>query len=370
YETAEFNTTTCSWDISGTQPADSKTIVNVCDSYTWSVTGQTYTQSGVYTSFENCQNNVLELTIVESTSEVQSVTAVGSYLWSLNQIEYTQSGNYSIVLGCITYHLQLTITPPVQPCTYQTYSQGGWSNANSPLTTAFLQHHFPNGLVIGKPGRSITLNSVSAIRNFLPNSGTPDRLASGNQLNPNNKKVKNVFAGQLVALLLNVAANPGMENATLVTNNLYNGKTIAWLINEAQAKIGSSTALNSTIYSQLSDACEAVNLSFHNGNTGYVDCTQSIRRDNVQPKTDSFSDELLNTIVIYPNPSRNQFMIHNPFSTEIRFNIYNLSGQLIEERNSKAANSSFEFGETYPCGVYLVEITIGSAQKIVKLVKY
>jgi hypothetical protein len=113
---------------------------------------------------------------------------------------------------------------------------------NSPLTHSFFSTNFPNGLMIGQTGRSIKLTTPQAVRNFLPNSGTPARL-TGDKTNPNNKQVKNTFAGQLVALRLNVAANPGMGAATIVSDDvLFNGKTVDDLISESQNLIGSSNA--------------------------------------------------------------------------------------------------------------------------------
>ena len=63
YETATFNTTSCSWDVTGSVPAPIVTIANACNSYTWSVNSQTYTQSGSYTSVINCATEILNLTI-------------------------------------------------------------------------------------------------------------------------------------------------------------------------------------------------------------------------------------------------------------------------------------------------------------------
>jgi len=74
--------------------------VTACDSYTWSVNGQTYTTSGTRTftgtNAANCPDTkTLVLTINNSTSSSQSVTACGSYTWSANGQTYTTSGTYT-----------------------------------------------------------------------------------------------------------------------------------------------------------------------------------------------------------------------------------------------------------------------------------
>jgi hypothetical protein len=64
YETATFNTTNCSWDVTGSPAAPIVTIAIECDSYTWSANGTVYTQSGTYNYNSNCQDYELQLTVV------------------------------------------------------------------------------------------------------------------------------------------------------------------------------------------------------------------------------------------------------------------------------------------------------------------
>ena len=90
-----------------------------CDSYTWSVNGQTYTASGSYTAVSTntagcTHTEVLNLTINNSTSNASSATACDSYVWSVNGQTYTASGSYTATstntAGCThTEVLNLTI---------------------------------------------------------------------------------------------------------------------------------------------------------------------------------------------------------------------------------------------------------------------
>jgi hypothetical protein len=113
YETATFNTSSCSWVVSGTEPAPIVTPVSVCDSYTWSVNGQTYTASGSYTFAANCQTNILNLTITASTSNTTVETICSQYVWGVNGQTYSISGMYTSVTNCATQILDLTIIAPV-----------------------------------------------------------------------------------------------------------------------------------------------------------------------------------------------------------------------------------------------------------------
>lgn len=74
---------------------------SACNSYTWPINGQTYTQSGTYTSpYLNPQTNCTEtreliLTIHSGSSSSTTVFATSSYFWPCNNQNYTQSGTYT-----------------------------------------------------------------------------------------------------------------------------------------------------------------------------------------------------------------------------------------------------------------------------------
>ena len=70
-----------------------------CDSYYWSVNGQTYTTGGTYTyngtTAAGCVvSQTLHLTINQSTSSTETQQACDSYVWNGNT--YTTSGTYTI----------------------------------------------------------------------------------------------------------------------------------------------------------------------------------------------------------------------------------------------------------------------------------
>lgn len=85
----------------------------VCDQYTWSVNGQNYNTTGVYTSSNVCHTDVLNL-IVNNTSNIENVTACNNYYWPYNGQTYYGSGVLTEIStnvnGCIHYEiLNLTI---------------------------------------------------------------------------------------------------------------------------------------------------------------------------------------------------------------------------------------------------------------------
>jgi len=123
----------CSSTTTGTvsQPSQltNSTTSSACESYTWSVTGQTYTTSGTYTGTttngNGCTvNETLNLTINHNSTSEETQSACNSYVW--HGTTYTTSGDYtytsSNVAGCqnvATLHLTINsdaiTTQPTAP---------------------------------------------------------------------------------------------------------------------------------------------------------------------------------------------------------------------------------------------------------------
>lgn len=106
--------------------------VVACDSYTWAIDNNTYTQSGSYfdsiPTVQGCDSiRELRLTINHTTDTTLFAVACDSYQWALNGVTYSRSGAYADTLlnlmGCdsiITLNLTInssrTDTIPVQTC--------------------------------------------------------------------------------------------------------------------------------------------------------------------------------------------------------------------------------------------------------------
>lgn len=147
----------------------------------------------------------------------------------------------------------------------RTLSQGGWSNVStiSPLGSSWFALKFASGLKIGGATNSVTLNSVVAVRQFLPQSGTPAALTGGHRSNLTNKQLKNTLAGQATALTLNLALSPALAGAGLATG--YSG-TVDDLLDEVNAALNGTGSPSKSTLSRLSQLAEYVNLSFPDGN--------------------------------------------------------------------------------------------------------
>lgn len=87
------------------------TTVSVCDSYTWVVNGQTYTQSGTYRAVNGFDVQELVLTITASTTRETVVVACAPYVWAVNGVSYSATDTYLYLPpnSCTTEILKLTI---------------------------------------------------------------------------------------------------------------------------------------------------------------------------------------------------------------------------------------------------------------------
>jgi len=135
-------------------PTSGSESIMACDSYTWSANGTTYTTSGSYTATltnaQGCDSTAtLNLTINNSSTGSETVTACDTYTWSANGTTYTSSGTYTAVLtnthGCdSTVTLNLTInnstsgSESVSACDFYTWPANGTAYASSGIFTTTL----------------------------------------------------------------------------------------------------------------------------------------------------------------------------------------------------------------------------------------
>jgi hypothetical protein len=91
------------------------TTIAACDTYTWAVNGSTYTSSGTYNEVAGCHTETLVLVITPSTTNTTTITACDTYTWAVNGSAYTSSGTYNVVTDCHTEALVLTINSAATP---------------------------------------------------------------------------------------------------------------------------------------------------------------------------------------------------------------------------------------------------------------
>ncbi|GEM_PF-1003451 len=176
---------------------------------------------------------------------------------------------------------------------FRTQSQGGWgapARGNNPgvYREESFEKAFPDGLHVGAGYASedidaeytLTLTSADAVQSFLPQGGPPAALTAnysdptGNppRTDSENNNLRNVFAGQVVALTLSVgfdrydpefgAAEQNLEDL-VVASGIFEGMTVAAVLEEANGALGGGESEYSV--SQLNDVVSAINENFVDG---------------------------------------------------------------------------------------------------------
>ncbi|MFN5371525.1 MAG: PKD domain-containing protein, partial [Bacteroidia bacterium] len=145
YETATFNAATCSWDVSGIQPEQPATTCYETATFnaatcSWDVTG-TQPEQPTTACYETATFNTAtcswDVTGTPAPAIVTNAAACGSYTWSANGETYSTSGQYSFNSNCQDYTLNLSINQASASSITATITQGEtYSFDGQNLTTA------------------------------------------------------------------------------------------------------------------------------------------------------------------------------------------------------------------------------------------
>jgi hypothetical protein len=166
--------------------------------------------------------------------------------------------------------------PPSLAGKYRTYPQSAWgaapgSNPASSYLAANFMVLYPGGLTIGSSlGDTVRFLDLQSLDAFLPESGTATSLAQS-YVNPPN--LANPFAGEIVALTLNLAfdaSNASTGQVPLASllvadpaSPLY-GLSVGEVLTNANLLLGNATASNAML-ADTYDAVSRINANFENG---------------------------------------------------------------------------------------------------------
>jgi len=193
YETASFNSSTCSWVVTGSPAAPIVTTATECSSYTWAANGQSYTQSGTYTYNSNCQDYTLNLTVtnVSISSLVPSSGAIGSTM-VISGSGFTGAtgvlfNGTAATSFTVDNNGQITVTVPAGtttgPVTVAVSGCSAISSANFTIASnvtlnlkAFMQGYYAGSgtmtSVLANQGISVNTNEVDTIKVELHDAAT------------------------------------------------------------------------------------------------------------------------------------------------------------------------------------------------------
>jgi hypothetical protein len=160
YESANFNTGTCSWDVTGSQPTQPTLACYESANFNtgtcqWDVTG-TQPSMPSLACYETATFNTAtcswDVTGSPATTITTTITNCGAYTWSTNGQVYTQSGTYNCNVNCQDYKINLTVLPTT---TYYADADGdGYGNLSATILAC-------NGAPIGYVSQSSDCNDTS-----------------------------------------------------------------------------------------------------------------------------------------------------------------------------------------------------------------
>ena len=164
---------------------------------------------------------------------------------------------------------QFTTPNPPSPFTGCTVTQGGWHanpHGNNPgtLLAKVFPTVYPSGVTIGGTF-TLTFDSAAAVRAFLPAGGTPGVLTSS-ATDPTSSAA-GVFAGQVLALQLNVDIEHYGTVVISGTGTSFDGKTVADVLAAANTALGGGPLPAGFTISSLNDLVDSLNQKFDNCGT-------------------------------------------------------------------------------------------------------
>jgi hypothetical protein len=262
------------------------------------------------------------------------------------------------------------------PCPVRTFSQDWASNAISPLTDAWFNAKYPNGLVVGDKSfvnNYVRFTNAESIRKFISNSNQIFVLTT-DYINPTSKQLRNNLVNQLLFLDLNMSYNLGLKRS-LVAKGQYSGKTVLSLFEEASKIVGAVKYVSKSELSSITDAIESINASYESGKqrgivvceTGTTDPSWLLSK-NVSITTNAETASGNNSTMVYPNPSRTHFIYKSTSTIEQTAFIYNSVGQLMDRVIIKP-NLQLIFGGLYRPGLYYIHVVDDKSKKVFKIIK-
>jgi hypothetical protein len=213
------------------------------------------------------------LTLNTSTGAITGTPSkAGTYSFTLRVVD---SKGISVTSNCT-----ITIAGGIVAGQFTTYTQGGWgapAKGNNPaaLLTAKFTTVYPGGSVAIGGTYKLTFTSALSIINFLPQGGTPGKLAAS-ATNPTTSAA-GVFAGQVLALQLSVDfSTKGMTPAGLgglkVVSGPLAGQTVTQVLALANSVLAGGALPSGMSISDLNNVVDAINNNFDGGttNNGYL----------------------------------------------------------------------------------------------------
>jgi len=370
-------------------PPNTINTINIiaCDSYTWANTGQTYTEIGtnVYQgSILNCVTEILNLSIIPSSTNTTTVSVCDSYTWANNGITYTASGNYTgNTSECITEILNLTIIPTSTNTTTVSGVCASYTWANTGQT------YLASGTYTG----TIT-NCVTEVLNLsiTPNTAsTTNANACGSYLWANNNQtytVSGTYTGPTVNCVtptLILTITPNSTNTTTVSaacgsytwsntgitytsTGVYPGNTLACITQSLNLTIIPNTSVTTTItaidtYTWAANGLTYTASGIYTGPTSANCETQYL---DLTINSSGISEEEMVLFSLYPNPVSDMLYVNLEGQDKQDYLIIDNFGSVVKRGDLENMSTEISVSEL-SAGLYYFKIEGTKPRKFSKI---
>jgi len=359
-----------------------------CNDYLWPVNGQTYTTSGTYVdtilTANGCDSIItLNLTIVSTTFNNETITSCNDYIWLINGQTYTTSGTYTDTIpnanGCDSIiTLNLTIIPSL-PLTVNLFSQP--SDANLCVGNLSISANgaldFTETIDGGSPfthsGYILVNDLCPGVHSLFTTNGCGDTLTQpfvipvDSNYIFNNPFIDSIAVDSLGATIEDCEIYYNGIDTAYIDSIFATGNTVTviWnIVDSNGSNVDTSTYElnngNGVYYLQLSIFCPTKALG------DYFTVTEAIYFEDGNISTASLAvldDDLFQ---LFPNPTSDLITIRFE-APKAELVIYDAQGKHIQSQNIQSGEVvSLGKLET---GIYFFELTTGTGRTVKRVVK-
>jgi hypothetical protein len=302
------------------------------------------------------------ITVTPSVGAVADYT----YLWSngatTNVIEDLCAGDYTVTVtngsGCAQTATYNVGDDADCECDgdFTTYTQGGWANNGAP--GQYMAAHFDNcfgSVVVGDAcGYTITLTSVQAVQDFLPQGSTPAALTQ-NYIDPGSGNIT-VLAGQVLGVQFALGfddCDPDLSGSNsdlgdqlyIKQGSVFYGWSIQAIYDTARKVLSGCPSLYTP--EEVNEACTDINENYDEGNNnGLFICP-----DDFVTRMSSRDTKLVNA---YPNPFESEFFLEINTDEALTVTVTDITGRTIDQYVN--VMSSFNIKNNWKNGIYFITL--------------
>ena len=339
-----------------------------CGSYTW-IDGVTYTSSNTtathtLTTTLGCDSTItLNLTINNSTAGVDTQVACGSYTW-IDGVTYTNSNStatYTLFnsLGCdsvvtlnLTINQSTTGVDTQVSCGSYTWIDGVTYTSSNTIATHTLSNSLGCDSVVTL---NLTIDHSGSETNIVREICDGDYYELGTQVLYATGTYEEIFVNALgcdsiVNLTLIVKVRPIVSITELGgVLTATEGQSYQWLLNG-----DSIPEETGQTFIPVENGIYTISVTAFNG------CSNS---NNYTIQNVAMKENLINNLVIYPNPSRGKFNISS--SSKVNYTIFDLYGKKVFVENIYLNKHDISLSDKRD-GVYILKIKNIYGEEVIK----